>query len=186
MARKKQYTEEEVIEKATNLFWKNGYETTSMQMLEREMGINKFSIYSSFGSKDGVFLACVKNYSRKISSIQSTLKKSNNGLEGIKQYFFDFLSFSREYESQKGCLITNTFNEKDSNMDEIITKELFNFTDNMKMLIKMNLEQENRGEEFVNTQTEYLMIALYGLASASKSFKLEQLDIYINNIFLSI
>lgn len=38
------------------LFWRNGYETTSIQMLEKEMGINKFSIYSSFGNKEGVFI----------------------------------------------------------------------------------------------------------------------------------
>lgn len=55
MPRKKQYNEQEVIEKAMQLFWRNGYETTSVQMLEKEMGINKFSIYASFGSKDGVF-----------------------------------------------------------------------------------------------------------------------------------
>ncbi|MBC7557159.1 MAG: TetR family transcriptional regulator, partial [Chryseobacterium sp.] len=47
MARKKKYIEEVVLEKAMNLFWKNGYEKTSMQMLEEEMGINKFSIYST-------------------------------------------------------------------------------------------------------------------------------------------
>jgi TetR/AcrR family transcriptional repressor of nem operon len=35
MARKKEYIEDEVIEKAMNLFWKNGYVTSSMQMLEK-------------------------------------------------------------------------------------------------------------------------------------------------------
>jgi len=29
-----------------HLFWRNGYESTSMQMLEKEMGIKQFSIYS--------------------------------------------------------------------------------------------------------------------------------------------
>ena len=56
MARRKQYDEQVVLEKAMNLFWRNGYEATSMQMLEKEMGINKFSIYSSFGNKHGLFL----------------------------------------------------------------------------------------------------------------------------------
>ncbi|GAK99665.1 hypothetical protein JCM19314_3710 [Nonlabens ulvanivorans] len=38
MARKKQYKEEEVLEKAMNLFWIKGYENTSLEMLEKEMG----------------------------------------------------------------------------------------------------------------------------------------------------
>lgn len=64
MARKKEYIESEVIEKAMTLFWRNGYENTSMQMLEKEMGINKFSIYSSFGSKHGVFVESLKTYKK--------------------------------------------------------------------------------------------------------------------------
>ena len=53
MARKKQYIESEVIDKAMHLFWRKGYENTSMRMLENE-SINKFSIYASFGHKQGV------------------------------------------------------------------------------------------------------------------------------------
>ena len=73
MARRKNYIEEEVIEKAMTLFWRNGYETTSMHMLEQEMGINKFSIYSSFGSKQGVFL-------------QMALKTSNSSFMILWKY----------------------------------------------------------------------------------------------------
>jgi hypothetical protein len=36
-----------VIEKAMSLFWRNGYQNTSVRMLEG-MGINQFSIYASF------------------------------------------------------------------------------------------------------------------------------------------
>ena len=51
MPREKQYKEEEVIEKAMGLFWKNGYRNTSLRMLSKEMGINQFSINASFGNK---------------------------------------------------------------------------------------------------------------------------------------
>ena len=61
MVENKKYNEQEVVEKAMNLFWKNGYEGTSMQMLEKEMGINKFSIYASFGNKHGLFLESLKS-----------------------------------------------------------------------------------------------------------------------------
>jgi hypothetical protein len=35
MARNKQYNEQEVIEKAMSLFWRNGYQNTSVRMLKR-------------------------------------------------------------------------------------------------------------------------------------------------------
>ena len=86
MARKKEYKEEEVIENAMYLFWQNGYENTSMKMLEQEMGINKFSIYSSFGSKHGLFLESLKCYNSKIKKIFEKLKNASNGVEDIKEF----------------------------------------------------------------------------------------------------
>ena len=79
MARKKAYREDLVIEKAMNLFWRNGYEGTSMQMLEKEMGINKFSIYSSFGSKNGVFLESIACYKKKLYTLVNELKATQKG-----------------------------------------------------------------------------------------------------------
>jgi len=66
MARTKAYIEDEVIDKALQLFWRNGYDTTSVRMLEKEMGINQFSIYASFKNKQGVFLESIKCYKKKI------------------------------------------------------------------------------------------------------------------------
>ena len=78
MARAKQYNEQEVIEKAMSLFWRNGYESTSVRMLEKEMGINQFSIYASFGSKHGVFLESLKCYKSKINSVFEKLQNTYN------------------------------------------------------------------------------------------------------------
>jgi AcrR family transcriptional regulator len=76
MARNKQYNEQEVIEKAMSLFWRNGYQNTSVRMLEKEMGINQFSIYASFGNKHGV-VESLKCYKTKIYSIlkKTTMEK---------------------------------------------------------------------------------------------------------------
>lgn len=104
MARTKQYNEHDVIQKAMNLFWKNGYETTSIRMLEKEMGINQFSIYSSFGSKHGVFVESIKAYKVQLNSIRHKLRDSNSGTIGIKQFFYDFLEFTKDNTSRKGCL----------------------------------------------------------------------------------
>jgi len=111
MARKKQYNEEDVLEKALTLFWSNGYESTSTRMLEKEMGINQFSIYSSFGNKEGLYDECLKLYKQKIKTITTKLENSTKPVEAIKEYFYDFIEFSKIQESQKGCFVTNTATE---------------------------------------------------------------------------
>ena len=124
MARTKQYNETEVVEKAMNLFWKNGYETTSMQMLEKEMGINKFSIYSSFGNKHGLFLESLKLYKSNVSTVLDKLKKGTKGIEDIKQFFYDSVSSNFKSDKVKGCFVTNTYNEFSDKEDELIEFEV--------------------------------------------------------------
>lgn len=187
MARKKKYSEDVVIEKAMNLFWRNGFETTSMLMLEKEMGINKFSIYSSFGNKDGVFLESIKCYKLKIKEITSKLETSCNGLKGLKQYFYDFIEFSKDSTLRKGCLITNSANELHEGTNPNIKAELSKFTNKIRSLFANNLQQEdNLSSTEVEEKADYLIISVFGLASASRVFNDEQLYNYTENIFKNL
>lgn len=187
MPRKKQYNEQDVIEKAMQLFWRNGYETTSMHMLEKEMGINKFSIYASFGSKDGVFLESIKCYKQKLNKLIEELKKSSSGIESIKEYFQDFLEFSKDNEYGKGCLITNTANEIGQDSDKHIKGVLTDFIENVRTVFAEVLKQDKtRDNEMIAKQADYLIISMFGLSSASRVFNAAQMENYIENIFKNI
>ncbi len=187
MARKKEYREEEVIDKAMALFWRNGYENSSMQMLEKEMGINKFSIYSSFGSKNGVFLESIKSYKKLLSQIIDKLTAATNGVEGIKHYFYDFVEFSKENERGKGCLIVNTANELGEDADPQIQEQLRKFTMEVRDVFANKLKLDFAGNPIVLEQkADYLIISMFGLASASRMFNTSQLKNYIENIFKNL
>jgi TetR/AcrR family transcriptional regulator, transcriptional repressor for nem operon len=62
MPRNKAYSDDLVLEKAMNLFWVHGYEGTSVRMLEKNMGINQFSIYASFKNKKNLFINALRKY----------------------------------------------------------------------------------------------------------------------------
>ncbi|MGQ1892028.1 TetR/AcrR family transcriptional regulator [Thermophagus sp. OGC60D27] len=184
MARKKEYNEDEVVEKAMRLFWKNGYENTSMQMLEKEMGINKFSIYSSFGSKHGLFFECLKSYKKKVNSIFEQFKNSNKGIEDIKEFFYNSVRICNEEGNEKGCLLTNTYNEFADKEDEPINGQINSFMDNLKELfiekLKMNSDKD---EETVLKQANYLLIAKHGLAAASRVNSSKEIEDFIEMTF---
>lgn len=184
MARKKEYIEKEVLEKAMNLFWRKGYESTSMKMLEEEMGINKFSIYSSFGSKHSLYVEAMKMYRVRLSEITDKLNASSNGVLGIKNYFYEFLEFAKEKNLCKGCLITNTANEVDTNADKNILAEISKFSTDVRNLFINNLKQDSKkNKKTIEEQADYLLIAMVGLSSASRIFDKNQLKNYIENIF---
>tara|TARA_R110002073_G_scaffold40547_1_gene114837 strand:+ start:41891 stop:42454 length:564 start_codon:yes stop_codon:yes gene_type:complete len=187
MARKKQYDESEVIEKAMHLFWRNGYERTSVRMLEKEMGINQFSIYASFKNKQGVFLKSLKSYKSKIKTIKDKLEASNNGKVGIKQYFYDFLAFSKEGSLSKGCLVTNTVNEVNTDADPTIMKELELFAEDIKQLFVRNLKQDDKSDPAsIEQKANFLMNSILGLSISSKVFNEKQLEDSIEMTFLNL
>lgn len=187
MARKKQYNETEVVEKAMNLFWKNGYESTSMQMLEKEMGINKFSIYSSFGNKQGLFLESLKHYKSRVNSALEKFKNATNGVEDIKQFFYDSISSNFKVGNQKGCFVTNTYNEFSDKEDQIIKEQMQSFMNNLKLIIIEKLQMDGlKDEKTIQKQANYLLLAKHGLAAAARVNTEKEIEDYIEMIFKNI
>lgn len=187
MARKKQYIVDDVIDKAMHLFWRNGYENTSMHMLEKEMGINKFSIYSSFGNKHGLFLESLKSYKAKRKIMFDRLKSATNGVEDIKQFFHDSVSVCNQKGSEKGCLVTNTYNEFSASEDEIINKQITTFMDNLKSLFIEKLRMDpSKDEDTITKQANFLVLAKHGLAAATRVNSQKEIEDYIEMTFTKL
>jgi TetR/AcrR family transcriptional repressor of nem operon len=189
MARAKQYNEQEVIEKAMSLFWRNGYESTSVRMLEKEMGINQFSIYASFGSKHGVFLESLKCYKSKIYSVFKKLQNGTDGVNDIKAFFYDSVEMPTKMGdfNNKGCLLTNTYNEFANNADQLIQAQMTEFMDNLKTVFIQKLAiNSTKDEVAIAKQANYLVLAKHGLAAASRVNNKQEIEDYIELTFRNI
>src|ERR1700733_7112105 len=62
MARPRVFDVDKAVETATELFWRNGYERTSLADLTTAMGITPPSFYFAFGSKEGLFKRALQHY----------------------------------------------------------------------------------------------------------------------------
>jgi TetR/AcrR family transcriptional repressor of nem operon len=49
----------QVLDRATDLFWSRGYEATSVQDLVDALGVNRASLYATFGDKGQLFDALI-------------------------------------------------------------------------------------------------------------------------------
>ena len=56
---------EAALEQAMLLFWRHGFEATSLSDLTRAMGVTAPSIYAVFGDKKGLFRAAVRRYASR-------------------------------------------------------------------------------------------------------------------------
>lgn len=184
MPRKKQYKEEDVIEKAMNTFWLHGYEGTSIRQLETAMGINQFSIYASFGSKKGVFLKALSHYKANIKSIfLSQLLDSEGDLEDIRCFFNEFIDSIKSGRTPNGCLMANTAMDMGTT-DEAVRLELRLFFDVLKeaftqLLIKSKQNRVFSADADVEQYANYLVGCTEGLAVTAKLLDDKQLSDFV-------
>ena len=62
MARALEFDYDKAIDKATRVFWKNGYSGTSLRDLLKAIGIGEGSFYNTLKSKKQLYLECLKRY----------------------------------------------------------------------------------------------------------------------------
>ncbi len=109
MGRPIKYNFERVLDSATNIFWRQGYEATSLNNLLEKTGLSKSSLYQIFGSKRKLFLRCLEYYQNK--SVSELLERMNGASSG-KQFIEDTLTRVVdevvETTRPQGCLVVNT------------------------------------------------------------------------------
>ena len=123
MPRPKSFDPDRVLDAAMRLFWEQGYASTSISELTDAMGINKFSLYSTFGDKRAVFLACLDRYSvQVVGALLSDLEAGDAGLGEIRAYFEMIVHGATHPQECHGCLMTNTAAELGPGDSEVRTK----------------------------------------------------------------
>ncbi|TAN56588.1 MAG: TetR/AcrR family transcriptional regulator [Rhodospirillales bacterium] len=105
----KQFDKDEVLDKAMQAFWMRGYEATSMQNLVDCTGINRGSLYATYGDKRALFMASLRLYDDKMRRrMLSELEERYAPLEAIQHLFLAFVESASPKGGNKGCFLTNT------------------------------------------------------------------------------
>lgn len=104
MARPKEFDPDLAAREAMEAFWENGYAATSVNDLLAEMGLNRGSLYSTFGDKKQLFLAALEKYDEQsVVRIRDMLDRPS-----AKSALRDFLTLAAEkclsQGGRRGCL----------------------------------------------------------------------------------
>jgi TetR/AcrR family transcriptional repressor of nem operon len=121
--RPKIFDEEEVIDKAIQVFWKNGYEASSTEMLLDAMNIGKSSFYLAFkGGKRELFERAMDQRSAKsMENLEKGLRESEDKIEFVKNLFRNIID-AKSPRMQNGCLLGNTIAEL-TNTDSMLKEK---------------------------------------------------------------
>jgi TetR/AcrR family transcriptional regulator, transcriptional repressor for nem operon len=106
MARPREFDLNQVLEKAMDVFWQQGYHATSIRDLTEAMGLLRGSVYAAFGDKHQLFLAALERYMEKgLSERQAILDRPGSIKANIRDAVF---RIANKATSGRGCLVANS------------------------------------------------------------------------------
>ncbi len=110
MARPQTFNTEEALNRALAVFWKKGYDRTSLTDLLDQMHIQRSSFYNAFGDKHRLFLQVLENYITIANDrfVVTTLRSGLSGLLAIHAVFDGLVAALAADAECKGCLMVNT------------------------------------------------------------------------------
>jgi len=153
MPRIVEFDKERVLKNAMHVFWEKGYNGTSMQDLVDATGLNRSSIYNSFGSKLELYQNTLSLYQRESGGMfQKALVKAQNPLEAIRLVFEGFLPEITNDEKGKGCFVMNCKAEM-GNQDQDIREWLLG-TQEHTLSTFQNLIRDGQEQGIINKKQD--------------------------------
>lgn len=128
MARSRNFDEQEILDKAIELFKVRGYRGTTPEDLVNTLGISRSSLYNTFGDKHSLLLKSLHRYYEKtVVSLEQIVASTKEPLAGIRLIFK--LSIGGTYPGgiPQGCFLINSiieFGPDEPTAVEIVQKSI--------------------------------------------------------------
>lgn len=161
-----QFNPEIALNSAMLLFWRKGYESTSLQDLLTGMGLSKSSFYQAFKSKHCLFQQSIRHYRKMLTNdLQGQLEQADSSRDFLENLFRNVASETSGRDARRGCLLMNTaseFAQTDSEIAGLVGDSIENITNIFEQAIR-----QAQDEDKINKDKDARSLATYLLSSMS-------------------
>ncbi|MGW4165278.1 TetR/AcrR family transcriptional regulator [Streptomyces sp. NPDC004788] len=105
----KHFDPDAALETVVRLFWRQGVASTGIQDVVTATGVNRSSLYSTFGDKQALYRAALRRYlEHRSQPVFQRLAEDARGLPAIAEFFEGLITArcSGEY-ARWGCMVSN-------------------------------------------------------------------------------
>jgi TetR/AcrR family transcriptional regulator, transcriptional repressor for nem operon len=174
MVRTKKFDEDAVLDKAVELFRRQGYQGTSPRELTETLGISRSSLYDTYGDKRSLFIKVLKRYKRNYASnLKATKERSVNALQSIRTIFQTTVDECFVDGEPRGSFLVNAIIELAPRETELINLVADCMKDHelvFYQLLKQGMEDRQiRRISHLRAAARYLVNALYGISISVKA-----------------
>lgn len=182
MGRPVEFIHTEVIDKAVDAFWRDGYESLSANELAEAMGVAKSSLYNTYHSKKGVLLYAIEHYSDDLSGHIRLLDRTGNIAASLRELI---INMTDEPSRKHGCLLVNMATELGARDQEVRERVQDGFGNVQKSFTALLEAAQKEGLINAGLDTHsYALSLVTGIAGirvlAKSGFTREQLSPFID------
>lgn len=191
MGRPREFSETEALAAAMRVFWEKGYEGTSLDDLTHAMGINRSSLYSTFGDKESLFRQVISLYGEQQLIFISDALGQPSARKAIEALWRNAVKFLSDSTHPRGCLSLQGGLTCGSGMENV-KKTMVDWRKSALAPIERRLHRaRTEGELPVNVNPKdlarYVLIVMNGLSiqaanGASKEDMNAAVDIALRSI----
>ncbi|MET8243066.1 TetR family transcriptional regulator [Streptomyces sp. NPDC005202] len=175
MARTKEFDPDAALESALELFWRRGYEATSMSDLVEHLGIGRASLYATFCSKHELYLKALDRYGQTHDPrLVRELSQPGPALPAVRAVVRRFAAEAAAEDTREcGCLVTNTAVELGPH-DQAAARRVEHSWDHVETLlhsalVRAQAQGELPADRDPLTLARMLLVLLQGLRVVGKA-----------------
>ena len=161
MARPAEFDRDHVLDQAKELFWRQGYRTTTINDLVHATGMQPGSLYAAFKNKENLFLLVIDCYADDLrATLRQTFAAGPSALEGVRGFVDLVRRQAVDRDSWKGCLLVNSMVEFSHEEEGVIQARLRSIFGEMEQMFARQLNQA-RADGELDTGSDPLQLASY-------------------------
>jgi TetR/AcrR family transcriptional repressor of nem operon len=163
MARPRSFNPDEALDLARDVFWRKGFQGTSLDDITAATRLAKPSLYAAFGDKNALFLKVLDRYhERIIANAERVLNDGPSARDAIERWLTGFVPFCSGVRGSRGCLSINTAADGASEQKEI-RKKVERFNRKLEELLRNRLRADRTqfSDAFDPDSVAHTIMAIY-------------------------
>jgi TetR/AcrR family transcriptional regulator, transcriptional repressor for nem operon len=147
MGRHKEFDRDGALHKAMEVFWSRGYEAASIQDLVLRMGINRQSLYDTFGDKHTLYLQALDRY-RQVEGrrLIELMEQPGSVKKHLRHLFNEVVERALCDRERRGCFMGNATSELAGRCKETASRTCSNMAAIEETLYRALLRGKKEGE----------------------------------------
>ena len=105
MGRPREFDAGSALDQAMEVFWRHGYEGTTIAQLTDAMGINPPSLYAAFGNKEGLLKAALDRYTAKRAAWMDEVLNGSTARDVAERMLMGIAETQTDPANPPGCLL---------------------------------------------------------------------------------